>query len=339
MSGPRTDVRRRRKNPTGVIALVVILLLAVGGLAYFLAQKSPTVVTMPQVVGKNETAALIKLGSRGIRAKVQQVNSTVKVGDVISSDPKFGSTITKGEKVTITVSLGVQAIAVTIPNVTDLSIANAEVELESSMYKLNYTVKFVNQAPQGVEPVANWVLGQSPTAGKPGHQGDIVILDELNPASQLAVPPIAGLSTNLAVAKLVAAGLAVGPTQTSACSNTVGISLVEASTPAIGTLVNPGTQVDLITSTGYCNVLVPSVLQETQAEAMSTLTMKNLTVNVAPTDPSTCSPSDVGRVTNETNEQGVPVIGSYVKYNASIIISVCESSTEVPPTTTTTTLP
>jgi beta-lactam-binding protein with PASTA domain len=119
----------------------------------------------------------------------------------------------------------------------------------------------------------------------------------------------------------------------------VGLDLVEASNPPIGSLVNPGTQVDLITSTGYCNVQVPSVLQETQAVATSTLKAAHLNVSVAPTDPSTCSPSDVGLVTNETNANGVPVIGKYVKYNASIIISVCYSSTEVPPTTTTTTLP
>jgi serine/threonine-protein kinase len=339
MTGPRTDIRRRRKNPTGVIALVLILLLAVGGLAYFLAQKAPAVVTMPNVVGKTETAAELKLVGRGIKAKVLEVNSTTKVGYVISSDPKFGATITKGEKVTITVSLGLKAIAVMIPDVTNMSIASAEVELTSNTYKLNYTVKFVNQAPPNVLPTANWVLDQSPKAGKTGHQGDFVILDELNPASQLAVPILANLSTNQAVAKLVAAGLAVGPTQTSACSNTVGIGLVEASTPAQGTLVNPGTQVDLITSTGYCNVRVTSVLQENQALATSTLKALHLTVQVAPTDPSTCSPSQVGTVTNETNAQGVPVIGDYVKYNASIIISVCESSTEVPPTTTTTTIP
>jgi beta-lactam-binding protein with PASTA domain len=337
MTGPRTDIRRRRKNPTGVIALVIILLLAAGGLAYFLAQKSPAVVTMPNVVGKTETAALIKLGSRGVKAKVLESNSTVKVGNVISSDPKFGATLTKGEKVTITVSLGVQAIAVTIPDVTNMSIANAEVELTSKTFKLNYRVKFLDQAPPGVAPTANWVLAQSPIAGKSGHQGDFVTIDELSPASQLAVPLISGLSTNLAVAKLVAAGLAVGPTTSTACSNTVGIGLVEASTPPIGSLVNPGTQVDLITSTGFCNVQVPSVLQETQAVATATLNAKHFTVNVAPTDPSTCSPGEVGRVTNETNAQGVPVIGNYVKYKASIIISVCESSTEVPPTTTTTT--
>jgi serine/threonine-protein kinase len=340
MTGPRTDIRRRRKNPTGVIALVLILLLAAGGLAYFLAQKTTTSIVMPNVVGKSENAALLKLAGKGIKAKIQHENSTtVAAGNVISTNPVSGTTLTKGEKVNVDVSLGVQALAVVIPDVTNMSIANAEVELTSSQFKLNYTVKFVNQAPAGVAPIANWVLAQSPVAGKPGHQGDLVTLDELNPASQLAVPQIAGLSPNVAVAKLVNAGLAVGPTQTSACSNTVGIGLVEASNPAIGTLVNPGTQVDLITSTGYCNVRVTSVLQENQGLATSTLHAAHLVVQIATTDPSTCSPSEVGLVTNETDANGNPVIGDYVKYNSSIIISVCETSTEVPPTTTTTSIP
>jgi len=339
MTGPRTDIRRRRKNPTGVIALVVILLLAAGGLAYFLTQKTTTAIIMPNVVGKSENAAILQLAGKGIKTKVHPENSPITAGNVISSDPKAGKTLTKGELVHITVSLGVQAVAVTIPNVINMSNANAVLELQSKQYLLVPRVEFINQAPAGKTPIPNVVLNQSPLGGKTGHQGDKVILYELNPASQLAVPNLSGQTPNQASATLANAGLSVGPTQTTACSNSVGLDLVEASNPPIGSLVNPGTQVDLITSTGYCNVQVPSVLQETQAVATSTLKAAHLNVSVAPTDPSTCSPSDVGLVTNETNANGVPVIGKYVKYNASIIISVCYSSTEVPPTTTTTTLP
>ena len=339
MTGPRTDVRRRRKNPTGVIALVVILLLAAGGLAYFLTQKSTTAVLMPNVVGKTENAAILQLAGKGFKTKVHQEHSPITAGKVISSDPKAGKTLTKGEKINITVSLGVQAVAVVIPDVTTMSIANAELELGSTKYLLTPKVKFINQAPAGVTPVPNVVLNQSPRGGKPGHQGDTIILYVLNPASQLAVPSLVNLTIGQASGALANAGLSVGPTQTSACSNSVALDLVEASNPAVGTLVNPGTQIDLITSTGYCNVRVQSVLQEPQALATSTLKSLHLTVTVSPTDPSTCSPSQVGTVTNETNADGVPVIGDYVKYNASIIISVCFSSTEVPPTTTTTTIP
>src|SRR5665213_1799907 len=57
MTGPRTDIRRRRDNRTGIIAAVVIVLLAVGGLAYFLMSKTPAVTTMPPVVGEQITNA------------------------------------------------------------------------------------------------------------------------------------------------------------------------------------------------------------------------------------------------------------------------------------------
>jgi serine/threonine-protein kinase len=315
MTGPRTDVRRRRNNPTGLIALVVILLLAAGGLAYFLSQKTTTTILMPNVVGKTENAAILQLAGKGIKTKVHPENSPITAGKVISSDPKAGTTLTKGEKVTITVSLGVQAISVTIPKVIGMSNANAYLELQSNKYLLVPRIEFVNQAPSGVTPVPNVVLNQSPVAGKTGHQGDKVILYELNPASQLAVPNLSGQTPTQASATLANAGLSVGPTQTTACSNSVGLDLVEASNPPIGSLVNPGTQIDLITSTGYCNVRVTSVLQENQALATSTLKALHLSVAVAPTDPSTCSPSQVGLVTNETNSQGAPVIGDYVKYN------------------------
>ena len=87
-----------------------------------------------------------------------------RLGNVISTNPVSGTTLTKGEKVNVDVSLGVQALAVVIPDVTNMSIANAEVELTSSQFKLNYTVKFVNQAPAGVarSPTGCWLKARSP---------------------------------------------------------------------------------------------------------------------------------------------------------------------------------
>jgi serine/threonine-protein kinase len=81
MTGPRTDVhRKRRSGSAGVIAIVVILLLVLGGLAYFLSQKNTPTVTMPDLVGKTETAALQKLLSDGIHLKnVDHMHSKVAV--------------------------------------------------------------------------------------------------------------------------------------------------------------------------------------------------------------------------------------------------------------------
>jgi beta-lactam-binding protein with PASTA domain len=148
------------------------------------------------------------------------------------------------------------------------------------------------------------------------------------------VPKLAGDTTNQAAGVLGQYNLTVGTT-TTACSNTYGIGEVIGSNPAEGAFVNAGDQVSLITSTGYCKVRVPSVIEESQAQATATLTGDSFVVNVSPTDPSTCSPSQINTVTAES-----PFIGTYVPYKSVITISVCDASTETTsttiPTTTTT---
>ncbi|HEY5010543.1 MAG TPA: Stk1 family PASTA domain-containing Ser/Thr kinase, partial [Acidimicrobiales bacterium] len=138
MTGPRTDVRRRRSAGAGIIVAVILLLLVAGGLAYFLTQKTTPSTVMPNLVGKSELNAIKKLDSVGIHLKnVSHIYSTVAAGMVISTDPKFGKKLKKGQKATLVVSLGVQAAPVLIPNVKGLTLAQATDELESTKYDLN----------------------------------------------------------------------------------------------------------------------------------------------------------------------------------------------------------
>ena len=46
---------------------------------------------------------------------MSHIHSTVAVGLVISTDPKSGKTLKKGQKVELVVSLGVQAAPIKIP--------------------------------------------------------------------------------------------------------------------------------------------------------------------------------------------------------------------------------
>jgi serine/threonine-protein kinase len=332
MAGPRTDIRKRRSGGAGIIVAVVLLLLVVGGLAYFLAQKSTPSAVMPNVVGKSEINALKKLDADGIHLKyVSHIHSTVGVGLVISTDPKAGVTLKKGEKATLVLSLGVQAAPITIPSVTGQTLAAATNELSNPPYDLNVKTGFLQTAPPGTLPTPNIVLTQVPKAKTPGHQGDTVTIYVLSPNAQFYVPPLAGDTTNQAAGVLGQSGLTVGPTTTTACSDKIGIGLVMGSNPAEGAPVNAGDQVTLITSTGYCKVQVPSVIGESQSQATATLDAVPLQVNVSPTDPSTCSPSQVNTVTDESL-----TIGSYVPYKSQITISVCDASTETTSTTSTT---
>jgi beta-lactam-binding protein with PASTA domain len=336
MTGPRTDVHRRRKSGSaGVIVVVVILLMVVGGLAYFLRQKSsPPAVVMPNLVGKTENAALKKLLSDGIHlGQTKSTHSKVAVGSVISTDPKAGITLKKGQKVNLLLSLGAQAAPITIPNVKNLTLAAATSELDHVPYLLTVHTGYLQTVPPGVTNAnPNIVLSQTPAAMTKGHQGDTITIYVLAQNAQFSVPNLANDSIGQAGQVLGQSGLALGPTTTKACSNTVPIGMVVGTNPAAGTFVNSGDQVSLITSTGYCKVQVPSVIDDSQSLATHTLQVNHLVVLVSPTDPSTCSPSQVHTVTDESLG-----IGSFVPYNSSITISVCEASTEPPPTSTTTT--
>ncbi|MGB8196473.1 MAG: Stk1 family PASTA domain-containing Ser/Thr kinase [Acidimicrobiales bacterium] len=331
MTGPRTDIRKRRSANGGIIVAVILLLLVVGGLAYFLAQKTTPSTIMPNLVGKSEINAFKKLNSDGIKVKyVSHIHSTVAIGDVISTDPKAGVTLKKGQKVNLQLSLGVQAAPIVIPPVKGQSLVSATNELENPPYDLTVHTGFLQHAPPGTTTAPNIVISQVPAATTHAHQGDSITIYVLSPNADFTVPPLAGDTTNQAAAVLGQNNLTLGPTTTKACSNTIGIGLVVGSNPAEGAFVNAGDQITLITSTGYCKVQVPSVIGESQSQATATLDHTPLIVNVSPTPPSTCSPSQVNTVTDESL-----TIGSYVPYNSQITISVCEASTE----TTSTTLP
>jgi serine/threonine-protein kinase len=335
MTGPRSDVLRRRKSGSaGVIVVVVILLLVVGGLAYFLTKKSaPPTVAMPTLIGKTENAALQKMANQGIKlnTKVVSIHSaTVTVGSVISTDPRAGVMLTKGEHVILTISLGAQAAPITIPSVKTLSLAAATSELDSKPYFLTVHTGFLQTVPVGVTNTnPNIVISQVPAAGTKGLTGDTITIYVLSPSAQFSVPSLVGDTTNQASGVLGQSDLTPGPTTSTACSDTVGIGLVISSKPAAGAFVNPGDQITLTTSTGYCQIQVPSVIDESQSQATHELDVDHFQVQVSPTDPSTCSPSQVHTVTNESLG-----IGTRVPYNSSITISVCEASTESTTTTT-----
>jgi serine/threonine-protein kinase len=184
--------------------------------------------------------------------------------------------------------------------------------------------------PPGASFSPNVVLKQVPAAKAKGHTGDTITLYVLSPNAQFAVPKLVGDSTEQAAQVLATYGLVLGATTTKACSNTVPIGDVVSSTPGYEALVNSGDQVSLTTSTGYCKVQVPSVIGELQSQAMATLGAAHLSVSVSPTDPSTCSPSQIGFVTDQSLAPS-----TFVPFNSMITISVCDAST-IPPTTTTT---
>ena len=325
MAGPRTDIRRRRQsNTTGIIAAVIIVLLAIGLLGYFLATKSSGVTSMPYVVGENVTSVTQTLHNDGLTlGAISQVASSKAKGTVIATIPAAGKKVSKGEAIFLKVSMGVSSTPVTIPNVVGMTLSNAESILAAD--GLNYTPQFTTTPPANSVP--NTVLSQTPTGPSKGRTGEKITIVVLSPTAPFSVPSVAGQTQEQATTTLVQDDLKVSSTTGSACSNTVASGLVVSTMPAAAAQVTAGTSIELITSSGVCQVVVPNVVNLSQGAATSQLTAQGLMSSVTPADPTQCLTAAPGTVVTQSDDPG-----SEVPYNSTVALTVCET------TSTTTTL-
>jgi serine/threonine-protein kinase len=315
MSGPRTDVRRRRSTPTPVWAsAAAVVVLAIAALGYFFLGSS-AVSTMPDVVGQQVATATATLRGEGLVIKsTQLVSSSRPNGVVVSTNPPAGTSVKKGDEVTLKVSLGSSVRPVTIPSLIGLSVPDAESQLQNM--SLGFALQFTTTAPIGGGG-PNTVLNQNPAAGTLGHTGDKITLTVLDPSAQFAIPSVAGLSTLAAATALGQASLNVSSTTTSQCSNTVASGNVVNTDPASGTMVASGTSVSLILSTGYCQVSTPNLVGLTKDAATTLLESQGLVPG--PTTASTgCSPSNSGVVMSQEQAPG-----SQILYNSTVTFASC----------------
>jgi serine/threonine-protein kinase len=157
-----------------------------------------------------------------------------------------------------------------------------------------------------------------------------VTLVLLAPNTQYPLTSVDGLSQVAAGAKLQQQGLLPSPTVGQTCSNTVAHGLVVSTVPVAGALVSANTTVKLIVSSGYCQVVVPSVINDTVAEASAALSAQGLEPQYS-TDPViVCDPGAPQTVTTET-----PAGGSSATYGSTVDLALCQNDT-VPTTSQTT---
>ena len=124
-------------------------------------------VAVPNVEGKQQSAAETTLQNDGFAVVIQQdTTSTEPAGTVVSQDPIGGTTVPPGSKVTLSVSG-----AASVPNVVGLSQASATTSLQSAGFKVNVeTVAGQN----GTAPGDVWQ--QNPTANSTAAPGSSVTI-------------------------------------------------------------------------------------------------------------------------------------------------------------------
>ncbi|NOX69214.1 MAG: PASTA domain-containing protein [Gammaproteobacteria bacterium] len=97
------------------------------------------------------------------------------------------------------------------------------------------------------------------------------------PPARIAVPDVTGLDRTTAESNIVSAGLTVG-TITNQSSDTVPSGDVISQNPASTSMVNAGSAVNLVISTGPANIAVPDVVGRSQAQATTDINAAGLVV-------------------------------------------------------------
>ena len=143
-------------------------------------------------------------------------------------------------------------------------------------------------------------------------------------AAQVSVPNVVGQTQAAATTAITGAGLTIGAF-TTAASNTVTAGNVISTSPVAATLVNPGSAVALVISTGPTQVAVPNVVGQPQAPATTAITGAGLVVGTVTTASS--STVTAGSVIS-TN----PVAATQVNLGAavSLVISTGPAQVAVP---------
>jgi eukaryotic-like serine/threonine-protein kinase len=263
-TGPiRTPRKRRRRGP---IALLVILVLAAAlaaaGWYYGLGPGSD--VTTPRLLNLTYAQAKVKAEAAHLSVKVaaHAFSEVVDPGDVVSTDPKPNSSISKHGQIGLTLSKGPERYDVPV-------LANDPADEAGQVLEENH---FVVGEPTEVysDTVAKgFVIESNPTAGTSLAPRTAISLVISKGPEPVDVPDVTGKSTDDARAALEAAGLS-GKVDHQKYNDQVQSGDVISQTPASGQAPK-GSVVTLVISKGPPLIAVPDVRGRSVGDATSIL--------------------------------------------------------------------
>jgi beta-lactam-binding protein with PASTA domain len=229
------------------------------------------------VIGLTRATAETALTSAGfVLGTVTTASSpTVADGSISRSDPSAGAEVNPGSSVNLEVSSGPAQVAV--PDVAGFTRAAAETTLTGAGLAVGTTT-----AANSPTVAAGNIIRTNPIAGTLVNPGSSMNLEVSSGPASVAVPDVAGFTRAAAETALTGAGLAVGTT-TAANSPTIPAGNIIRTDPIAGTLVNPGSSVNLEVSSGPAQVTVPNVVGLTQAAAEAALRSAGLALGTVTT--------------------------------------------------------
>jgi beta-lactam-binding protein with PASTA domain len=203
-----------------------------------------TTVSVGDVFGKTFDEAKKELEAQGLKVAdpVLQVDENAVPGTVIAQSPAASTPVAQGTTVTLTVAKA--AARVPVPDLTDMTLAQAQVALNA--VHLEFGSK--TEAPSDTVAVGH-ILDQDPAPGEKVRKGSLVDVVLSTGPSSFALPDVTCLSFGKAKTRLDGLGLRVVDGGTAPfdplCPEPNKVAVQD---PSAGTTVHAGDTVTLYTN-------------------------------------------------------------------------------------------
>ena len=268
--------RSKRKRRKGRWALgIVLALLAIGSAAWASwTWLIPHEVDVPKVVGLTVENAQAQLEDAGLVVRMAEGRHSTKVpeGSVLAVQPPEGTTLERGDRVTLLPSLGPPPVPV--PNLVGLPLAGAKDALREAHLKIGDVTKAFNERFDADRVVRQSV--QAHTQAPLGSRIDLVVSKGPTP---VPVEKVIGLHQDQAVAVLESQGFVVDVEEE--FSDRVDKGAVISQSPAKSTDLQPGETVTIVVSKGPTEFPMPNVVGMERDAAVAKLRSLGLLVDVA----------------------------------------------------------
>lgn len=262
---PLEEIGRKRRG-FGILITTLLIVLLGAGSGWWFSSGPGGLNFIPNLTSRTTDEAQVTLSNLKANIAIAEENSaTVAKGLVIRTDPAAGSFFFGG---TITVYVSSGPRLVSAPNLLGLNLAEATAEIVKAGFSLGEVTSAFNEAPLG--KVFDYL-------GADGNQ--IPETSKINLSVSLgAIPVVAGLEQEAAVAAIQAVGLKINEI-TEDYSDTIAAGQVISLIPQSEPLGKNGT-VNLVVSKGPNIVTVPNMIGQTVLAAKAALESLGLRVVV-----------------------------------------------------------
>jgi len=324
---PATAPPERERSGDGRrwwLALLAVLVIG-GAIAGALLLSGAKQVTVPRVVGGDESSAVQALRTEGFSTDiVRKSDPSAPKGQVIGQVPGAGRKADEGSTVTLTVSDGPGT-----KRVPDLE-GQGRIAATKALKEAGFLVRERGETSDAIGE--NRVIGTIPEAGNAVEVGETVTLIISSGAERAVVPGVIGQSREDAENALDDAGFAVSAREQE--SDDKGPGTVLAQDPAAGARRPKGSRVTITVAKAPEAVEVPSVVGKSDSEAIATLSGAGFVIDRQQRD--VLTPEEDGIVLEQSPTKGK------LKKGQKVTIVVGKFSPDLnpdPPTGTTTTPP